>query len=1065
MEGDEGRTGPRREPLNLSEPFIRRPVATSLLATAILLAGAAAFTQLPVAPLPRVDFPTISVNANLPGASPETMASAVATPLERRFGRIAGLAEMTSVSSLGAVGITLQFDLDRDVDSAGRDVQAAINAAMGDLPPNLPSRPGYRKVNPSDAPILILSLTSTTLPLSRIYDVTNSILAQKISQVPGVGQVFVGGGQTPAVRVQVDPAALAGLGIGLEDVRSLLAKSTIDSPKGSLAGPVQSQSIAANDQLPRAELYRPLILAYRNGAAVRLGDVATVIDGVENARVAAWTDGVRSVSIFVRRQPGANIIEVVDRVKALLPELTRSVSPAIDWHVALDRSQTIRASVRDVEFTLVLSILLVVLVVFVFLRSAWATLIPSVVVPLSLVGTFGAMHLFGYSLNNLSLMALTIATGFVVDDAIVVTENVTRFIEAGESPHAAAIRGARQIGFTIVSITVSLLAVFIPILLMGGMVGRLFREFAVTLSVSIAISAVISLTLTPMMSARLLKARSEERHGRLYLLTDRFFQWMVDGYGRGLSWVLDRQPLMLGVTVAAAALTVVLYVIVPKGLFPQQDTGIISGTSDAPQDISFPAMRERQESLNRVVLANPNVAHMVSFIGGGGAAPNNGFFFVQLKPRSQRNASADQVIGQLRPQLAKVPGIALYLQSVQDVRVGGRMSRTQYQYTLQDANLEELNEWAPRVFEKLRSLPELRDVSSDQQTNALQLSLTIDRDTASRLGILPQAVDDALYDSYGQRQVATIYSQLNQYRVVLEVKPELQTEPQALDRVYVRSFSGAQVPLAAIASYRTERTLLSVSHQGQFPAVTLSFNLAPGVALGPAIDAIRKAQAEIRVPASIRASFQGTAQAFEQSLASQPLLVLAALLAVYIVLGVLYESLIHPITILSTLPSAGVGALLALLAFRTEFSVIALIGIILLIGIVKKNAIMMINFAIEAEREQGLSSREAIYRACILRFRPIMMTTMAALLGGLPLALGGGTGAEMRQPLGIAIVGGLVFSQALTLYTTPVVYLYLDRFTRRRREPSVPTVAAGSPASAPSGRDRGATPPPSWPST
>ena len=1032
--------------MSISEPFIRRPVATSLLAAAILLAGAAAFTQLPVAPLPRVDFPTISVGASLPGASPETMASSVATPLERRFGRIAGLAEMTSVSSLGAAGITLQFDLDRDVDAAGRDVQAAINAAMGDLPPNLPSRPNYRKVNPSDAPILIISLTSKTLPLAQVYDVTNNILAQKISQVPGVGQVFVGGGQQPAVRVQVDPAALAGLGLGLEDVRALLAKATVDLPKGSLAGPAQAQSIAANDQLPRAALYKPLVLAYRGGAAVRLEDVATVIDDVENNRVAAWTNGQRSISIIIRRQPGANIIDVVDRVKELMPGLTASVSPAIDWQVALDRSQTIRASVRDVETTLVLSVILVVMVVFAFLRSGWATLIPSVAVPLSLVGTFGAMYLLGFSLNNLSLMALTIATGFVVDDAIVVTENVARYIEDGEAPFAAAIKGARQIGFTIVSITASLLAVFIPILLMGGMVGRLFREFAVTLSVAIAISAVISLTLTPMMASRLLRSRAEQSHGRLYRASDRFFQWMLDAYGRRLRWVLDHEPLMLAVTVAAAALTVALYVVVPKGLFPQQDTGVVSGVSDAPQDISFPAMRDRQEALNAAVLSHPAVNHMVSFIGGGGSASNNGFVFIELKPVPERKKDADRVISELRPKLAQVPGIALYLQSIQDVRVGGRLSRTQYQYTLQDANLDELNEWAPRVFDKLRTLPELRDVATDQQTNALQLTLDIDRDTASRLGILPQAVDDALYDAFGQRQVATIFTQLNQYRVVLEVKPELQTEPRALERVYVKAQSGAQVPLAAIARYHPDRTLLSVNHQGQFPAVTLSFNLAPGVALSQAIDAIRKAQAEIRVPASIRASFQGTAQAFEQSLASEPILILAALLAVYIVLGVLYESLVHPVTILSTLPSAGVGALLALMAFRTEFSIIALIGIILLIGIVKKNAIMMIDFAIEAERDEGLSSREAIYRACLLRFRPIMMTTMAALLGGLPLALGRGTGSEMRRPLGIAIVGGLVFSQALTLFTTPVVYLALDRFSRgRRRAPAAPRPSPGLP--------------------
>ena len=1032
--------------MSISEPFIRRPVATSLLAAAILLAGAAAYTQLPVAPLPRVDFPTISVGVNFPGASPETMASSVATPLERRFGRIAGLAEMTSVSSLGAAGITLQFDLDRDVDAAGRDVQAAINAAMTDLPPNLPSRPSYRKVNPSDAPILILSLSSKTLPLAQVYEITNNILAQKISQVPGVGQVFVGGGQQPAVRVQVDPAALAGLGLGLEDVRTLLGKATVDSPKGSLAGPTQTQSISADDQLPRAALYKPLVLAYRDGAAVRLGDVATVIDDVENSRVAGWTNGRRTIVIVIRRQPGANIIDVVDRVKELLPELTRSVSPAIDWQVALDRSQTIRASVRDVEFTLILSVLLVVLVVFAFLRSGWATLIPTVAVPLSLVGTFGAMYLLGFSLNNLSLMALTIATGFVVDDAIVVTENVARFIEEGEPPFTAAIKGAKQIGFTIVSITVSLLAVFIPILLMGGMVGRLFREFAVTLSVAIAISAVISLTLTPMMASRLLRARSAAGHGRLFNLSERFFQGLLAGYGRGLRWVLDHEFLMLAVTVASALLTVALYVAVPKGLFPQQDTGVLSGVSDAPQDISFAAMKSRQEALNQVVMSDPAVDNMVSFIGGGGLALNNGFVFVGLKPISERKIDADRVIGRLRGKLAAVPGIALYLQSIQDVRVGGRLSRTQYQYTLQDANLDELNVWAPKVFDKLRSLPQLRDVATDQQTSALQLTLDIDRDTAARLGILPQAVDDALYDAFGQRQVSTIFTQLNQYRVVLEVKPELQTEPLALERIYVKSQSGNQVPLTAIASYRRDPTSLSVNHQGQFPAVTISFNLAPGVALSQAIDAIRKAQTEIRVPGSIRASFQGTAQAFEQSLASEPILILAALFTVYIVLGVLYESLIHPITIISTLPSAGVGALLALMAFRTDFSIIALIGVILLIGIVKKNAIMMIDFAIEAERDQGLSSRDAIYQACLLRFRPIMMTTMAALLGGLPLALGSGSGSEMRRPLGIAIVGGLVFSQALTLFTTPVVYLALDRFTRRRRPATAAKAVGPSPA-------------------
>ncbi|WP_242393258.1 multidrug efflux RND transporter permease subunit [Anaeromyxobacter oryzisoli] len=1027
--------------MTLSEPFIRRPVATTLLAAAILLGGAAAYTQLPVAPLPRVDFPTINVSAGLPGASPETMASAVATPLERRFGRIAGLSEITSVSSLGSTSLTLQFALDRDVDAAARDVQAAINAAAGDLPPNLPTRPSYRKVNPADAPILILSVTSDSLPLSQVYDTANTILAQKIAQVPGVGQVFVGGGQQPAVRVQVDPVALAGTGLGMEDVRSVLARGTLDQPKGALVGAERTQVIAANDQLGRAETFRPLVLAYRDGAPVRLGDVATVRDGVENERVAGWIDGRRGVVMLIRRQPGANIIDVIGRVEALLPELTRAISPAIDVRVAMDRSRTIRASVDEVQRTLGISVLLVVLVVFAFLRSARATLIPSVAVPLAIVGTFGGMYLFGYSLDNLSLMALTISTGFVVDDAIVVTENVTRYIEAGEPPMAAALKGARQIGFTIVSITASLLAVFIPLLLMGGIVGRLFREFAVTLSLAIALSAIISLTLTPMMASRLLRPARDVEHGRAYRASERIFAGMLRAYDRGLRWVLDHAPLMLAVTAGTAALTVYLYVVVPKGLFPQQDTGQLAGISDAPQDVSFPAMRERQERVNQVVMAHPAVDHMVSFIGGG--TLNTGNVYIALKPTSARTQTADQVIGELRPKLAQVPGIALYLQSVQDVRVGGRSSRTQYQYTLQDANLDELKEWAPRLLEKLRGLPELRDVATDQQSAALQLSIEIDRDTAARLGITPQAVDQALYDAFGQRQVATLYGPMNQYRVVLEVKPEFQRSPDGLRQIFVSTPTGGQVPLSAIAHWGPSATSLSVNHQGQFPAITLSFNLAPGVSLGQALEAVRRAQQQIGLPAGVHAAFQGTAQAFIDSLASEPLLVLAALVAVYIVLGVLYESLVHPLTILSTLPSAGVGALLALMLFKSDFSVIALIGVILLIGIVKKNAIMMIDFAIEAERTQGLSTREAIHQACLLRFRPIMMTTMAALLGGLPLALGHGAGAELRQPLGITIVGGLLLSQLLTLFTTPVVYLALDRFTRRQRGPrAAPAPAA-----------------------
>ena len=1018
--------------MNISEPFIRRPVATSLLAAALLLVGATAYTQLPVAPLPRVDYPTINVNAGLPGASPETMASAVATPLERRFGRIAGLNEITSISSLGSVSLTLQFELDRDVDSAARDVQAAINAAAGDLPPNLPTRPNFRKVNPADAPILILSLMSKTLPLAQVYDAANTILAQKIAQVEGVGQVFVGGGQNPAVRVQVDPAVLAGLGLGLEDVRTALSQATVDQPKGSLSGAYQAQTIASNDQLVGAKSFRNLVIKYQGNAAVRLGDVAQVIDDVENNRVAAWTNGTRSVSLLIRRQPGANIIEVIDRIRRMLPSLAQSVSPSIDIQVAVDRAGTIRASVRDVERTLLISVSLVVLVVFAFLRNLRATVIPSVVVPLSLVGTFAAMYLLGYSLNNLSLMALTIATGFVVDDAIVVTENVSRFVEAGETPFSAALKGARQIGFTIVSITVSLLAVFIPILVMGGIVGRLFREFAVTLAVSIAISAIISLTLTPMMTSRLLRLQTEQPRSFAFRVSEGFFTGMLGGYRRGLNWVLNHHHLMVLITVGAAALSVFLYKVVPKGLFPQQDTGQLAGVAEAPQDVSFPAMRQRAAAVNKVVLAHPAVEKMVAFIGGGSSG-NTGNMFVQLKPIGQRSQTSDQVIAELRPKLAQIPGIALFLQSVQDVRMGGRGSRTQYQYTLQDANLDELNQWAPRVFDTLKALPELRDVATDQQTNALQLNLEVDRDIASSLGVSLQAVDGALYDAFGQRQVATMYTQLNQYRVVLEAKPELAGQPGVLDNMYVRSLGGAQIPLSALSHWTPSRTSLSISHQGQFPAVTLSFNLAPEKSLSQALDAIHGAEARIGLPAGVVASPQGTAKAFVDSLSNQPILILAALLAVYIVLGVLYESLVHPVTILSTLPSAGVGALLALMLMHTEFSIIALIGVILLIGIVKKNAIMMIDFALQAEREQGLSTRDAIFHACLLRFRPIMMTTMAALLGGLPLALGHGTGSEMRRPLGIAIVGGLLLSQMLTLFTTPVVYLTLDRFSRRRR--------------------------------
>jgi len=1030
--------------VNVSRPFIQRPIATSLLAAAILVAGAAAYTQLPVAPLPRVDFPTISVNAGLPGASPETMASAVATPLERRFGRIAGLTQMTSTSTLGSVGITMQFDLDRDVDAAARDVQAAINAAGGELPPNLPSRPSYRKVNPADTPILIVSLKSKTLTLAQVFDAANTILAQKISQVPGVGQVFVGGGQQPAVRVQADPVALAGAGFSLEDMRTALGSLTVDRPKGGVSSS-QTQAIGANDQLFGAAAWRNTIIGVRGGVPVRLADVARVTDSVENERTAGYADGERTVVLVVRRQPGANIIDVIERVKAILPGLAHSISPAIDVMVALDRSQTIRASVDDVQLSLIISVLLVVLVVFLFLRNVWATIIPSIAVPLSLIATFGAMYLLDYSLDNLSLMALTISTGFVVDDAIVVTENVARFVEQGARPLEAALRGAQQIGFTIVSITVSLLAVFIPILLMGGIVGRLFREFAVTLSIAIAVSAVVSLTLTPTMCAHLLHTKPHgQPRGYLDGLLERGFEALQRAYGRGLRFVLRHRFAMGVVTMTTIAFTIVLYIVVPKGLFPQQDTGSLQGFSDAPQDISFPAMKARQEALNKVVREDDAVDHFVSFIGGGGgsATVNTGSVFMALKPRSVRKISADEVINRLRPKLSRIEGVNLFLQSTQDVNIGARLARTQYQYTLQDANLDELAQWAPKVLARLKALPELRDVASDQQTNGLELDVTIDRDTAARLGITMRDIDNTLYDAFGQRQVATSYTQLNQYRVVLEAKPELGTGPEALDHVYVRSLNGAAVPLSTFARVASSTTLLSVNHQGQFPSVTLSFNTAPNVALGPAVDAIHAAEREIGLPASVHADFQGTAQAFADSLRTEKWLILAALIAVYIVLGMLYESYVHPVTILSTLPSAGVGALLALLLCRTELSIIALIGIILLIGIVKKNAIMMIDFALEAERDEGLSPEESIYKACLLRFRPILMTTMAALLGGLPLALGNGTGAELRRPLGIAIVGGLLVSQVLTLFTTPVIYLALDRFAKRKRVHHISGAAA-----------------------
>ncbi len=1036
--------------MSISRPFILRPVATSLLMVAILLAGAVAFLQLPVSALPQVDYPIIQVQTFYPGASPEVMVSSVTAPLERQFGQIPGLAQMTSTSSGGASIITLEFSLNESIDIAQQDVQSAINAGFTYLPKDLPNPPVYSKVNPADAPILTLALTSKTLPLNKVEDLADTILAQKISQLSGVGLVSINGGQKPAVRIQANPMALAGYGLSLEDIRAALGTANVDQAKGSLSGARQSFTIGANDQLLTSADYAKVIIAYRNGSPVRLSDVADSIDSAENLYQAAWvgyagkpasgkqaaTEATQNPAVIlnIQRQPGANIIGVVNQVQKILPQLRQSLPASVSLEVLTDRTNTIRASVKDVEFELVLTIGLVVMVIFLFLRSVRATIIPAVAVPLSIVGTFGVMYLLGYSLNNLSLMALTISTGFVVDDAIVMVENISRYLEEGDGPLDAALKGSDQIGFTILSLTVSLIAVLIPLLFMGDIVGRLFREFAVTLAATILVSAVVSLTLTPMMAAKLLKHTPENEQNAFYHSSERFFESVIARYGVGVRWVLRHQVLTLLVTAATFALTLYLYIIVPKGFFPVQDTGVLLAITEAPQSISFGAMAERQQLVANLILQDPDVESLSSFIGidAQNSTLNEGRIQINLKDKDDRSASALDVIRRLQPQVAQIDGMQTFLQPLQDLTVEDRVSRTQYQYSVEDASAAELAEWSDKLvaeFQKHKDV--LIDVASDQQLSGMEAHLVIDRDTASRLGITPQNIDDTLDDAFGQRQVSTMFTQQNQYHVVLEVSPRFQRNPQSLDGIYVKSSNGTQVPLSTFTHFEPQRGSLAINHQGQFPSTVISFNIAPGKSIGDAVAVVNQVRKDLELPASVNAEFQGSAAAFEASLSNEPLLILAALIVVYIVLGVLYESYIHPITILSTLPSAGVGAILSLMLFHVDLSVIALIGIILLIGIVKKNAIMMIDFALEAEREGGMAPEEAIYQACLLRFRPIMMTTMAALLGGVPLALGTGTGSELRRPLGITIVGGLIVSQILTLFTTPVVYLFFDRIGRR----------------------------------